>query len=539
MKLSYEGLKKDAALWQEKGFIIPTHDIERMKENTKAAPEWMHIGAGNIFRGYVARLADDLLEQGLMSTGIFAAECFSREPIEKMLIPYDDLMLFVGLRARGDKYLRIIGSIADAEAAAGEGFERLKAAARSSSLQMISFTITEKGYATHDMNGNVLEGAARDIENGTEGDLSSAMGKTASLLYERFRAGAAPIALVSMDNCSANGEKLRAGVMFIVNGWHKNGFVPAGFVKYVSDTSKVSFPWSMIDKITPRPDAGVGRELADMGIEGMAPMETGIGTFIAPFVNAEMPEYLVIEDSFPNGRPPLEKAGVYITGRDTVNKAERMKVMTCLNPLHTALAVTGCLLGFGKISEEMADEDLKKLVYGLGYKEGLPVVTDPGIIRPEDFLKEVLEERLPNPSLPDTPQRIATDTSQKIPIRFGETIKAHEEKGDSGTLELIPFVTAAWLRYLLGTDDKGEPFAPSPDPLLEELTERLSPLHFGAPLTEEGERAVNGILSNPALFGTDLTKNGLAPKVTAYLREMLCAGGVRKTLKKALDNAGA
>lgn len=60
------------------------------------------------------------------------------------------------------------------------------------------------------------------------------------------------------------------------------------------------------------------------------------------FVNAEGPQYL--EDRFPNGRPPLEKAGVYMTDRDTVNQVERMKATTCLNPLHTALAVYGCLL---------------------------------------------------------------------------------------------------------------------------------------------------------------------------------------------------
>ena len=56
-----------------------------------------------------------------------------------------------------------------------------------------------------------------------------------------------------------------------------------------------------------------------------------------PFVNAETTEYLVLEDAFPNGRPPLERAGVYFTDRATVEKAEKMKVGTCLNPLHLSL----------------------------------------------------------------------------------------------------------------------------------------------------------------------------------------------------------
>ena len=119
------------------------------------------------------------------------------------------------------------------------------------------------------------------------------------------------------------------------------------------------------------------------------------------------------------------KSGVMFTTRETVEKVERMKVCTCLNPLHTTLAVYGCLLGYTKISEEMKDQDLVKLVEIIGYKEGLPVVTDPGILSPKKFIDEVLQIRVPNPFMPDTPQRIACDTSQKLSIRFGETIKEY------------------------------------------------------------------------------------------------------------------
>ena len=107
-----------------------------------------------------------------------------------------------------------------------------------------------------------------------------------------------------------------------------------------------------------------------------------------------------------------------------------MKVTTCLNPLHTALAVFGCVMGYETICAEMGDPLLKKLVERIGYVEGLPVVVSPGIIDPKTFIDEVVNERLPNVFLPDTPQRIATDTSQKLAIRFGETIKAHVARGD-------------------------------------------------------------------------------------------------------------
>ena len=172
----------------------------------------------------------------------------------------------------------------------------------------------------------------------------------------------------------------------------------------------------MIDKITPRPSKEVQASLEADGIEGMETIVTGKGGYTAAFVNAERPQYLVIEDKFPNGRPPLEKAGVYFCDRETVNKTERMKVTTCLNPLHTAMSVNGCLLGYTKIADEMKDPDITALITRLGYGEGLPVVTHPGILEPKDFIDEVVKERLPNPFMPDAPQRIATDTSQKVAV---------------------------------------------------------------------------------------------------------------------------
>ena len=532
MKLSTESIVKNRQAWKDKGFIMPEYDTEAVKRKTMEAPRWIHFGAGNIFRGYIACLQDELIKTGEADSGIIAVDSFDTETIEKIYDPFDDLVLLVGLRAQGERYLRVIGSIGGALCAKGEGFAQLKKYAESDSLQMISFTITEKGYAVKDMNGEVFPFVKEDIKSGPEGELNSAMAIIASLLYARFKAGEKPIALVSMDNCSRNGDKLRDGVMFTAKAWAENSLASDDFIAYL-ESGKVSFPWSMIDKITPRPDSGICDELTAIGIENMQPVHTSRGTFIAPFVNAEMPQYLVIEDDFPNGRPPLEKAGVYLTDRVTVDRAEKMKVMTCLNPLHTALAVFGCLLGHKKIAEEMADDDLKKLVYDLGYNEGLPVVVDPVIIRPEDFLKEVLEERLPNGNLPDTPQRIATDTSQKLAIRFGETIKAYAEKGTSGELTLIPLVIAAWLRYLTGIDDNGETMELSADPMLEEMQKTVRPEWYGNSCDADKVRAV---LTNSALFGTDLVKAGLADKIITYLDKMLTGkGAVRRTLHEILE----
>jgi fructuronate reductase len=279
--------------------------------------------------------------------------------------------------------------------------------------------------------------------------------------------------------------------------------------------------------------------LVDSGLENMQDIVTGRNTFIAPFVNAEETQYLIVEDCFPNHRPPLEKTGALFTARETVDMVEKMKVCTCLNPLHTALAVFGCLLGYTRISEEMKNPDLVKLIEGIGYREGLPVATDPQVNKPRDFIDQVVKVRLPNPFMPDAPQRIATDTSQKIPIRFGETIKAYIEgrfvTGVSGlttdNLTLIPLVIAAWIRYLLGIDDHGKKFDVSPDPLYPNLLRILAGIKLGqkGPFHE----TLKPILSDSKLFAVNLYEAGLGKKVESYFEELVAgSGAVAATLHK-------
>ena len=536
MKVSMETIK-DPSFWEKAGVRLPRFEIAAMREKTEKEPIWVHFGAGNIFRAYIAALQQHLLNEGLSDRGIVAADTFDVDNIRMIYGGYDNLTMSVTLNADATIDKEIVASVSEALVAQPteeKDYARLLEIVAAPSLQMISFTITEKGYALRQIDGNYMKVVAEDLANGPE-KARHAMAIVTALLYHRYQNGKKPIAVVSMDNCSHNGEKLQSSIMEVAHAWQVNGFVPADFIRWLSDETQVSFPWSMIDKITPRPAPEVQRMLEESGIEGMAPLETPRGTFVAPFVNAEKAQYLVIEDKFPNGRPPLEKAGVYFTDRDTVNKTERMKVTTCLNPLHTALAVYGCLLGYTLIRDEMKDEDLVKLIRRLGYQEGLPVVTDPGILSPKAFIDEVMEERLPNPFMPDAPQRIATDTSQKVGIRFGETIKSYlAENRSMDELVSLPLAIAGWLRYLLAVDDKGNAMPLSGDPLLPELQKQLSGIELGKPETVGAK--LKPILKNSLIFGSDLTVTPLADRIEEYfLEEIAGPGAVRATLRRHLN----
>ena len=506
--------------WAAKGYETPSFDIEAVRQKTHEQPTWVHFGAGNIFRAFPAAVLNDALNTGRYDRGVIVAESFDYEIIDKAYRPYDNLSLLVSLKSDGSIEKKVIASVTESLKAdyQFEDWARLQEIFRAPSLQQISFTITEKGYSV----------APADLERGLTPVL--AMGKVAVLLYERFQAGALPLTVQSMDNCSHNGDKVKAGVLQYVEKWVAEGLVPAAFRDYVLDESKVTFPWAMIDKITPRPHEKVQALLAEDGFEDTQTIETEKHTFTAPFVNAEETEYLVIEDHYTNGRPPLELGGVLYTDRETVDKVETMKVTTCLNPLHTAMSIYGCLLGYDLISAEMKDADIRAFIQKIGYMEAMPVVTDPGVLNPYEFIGAVLNRRLPNPFMPDAPQRIAMDTSQKLAIRFGETLKKYEVRGlDKGNLVLIPLVLAGYARYLRGIDDTGAAFPCSPDPLLAELQPIVAGLEV-----REGEQdfsCLKTLFSRTDVFGVDLYALGLGDQIEGMTRELYAGpGAVRKTL---------
>ena len=525
MKLS---LKSIQAKENWAGYHLPSYDPAKIAENTALRPQWMHFGSGNIFRIFPAVLCQRLIEQKKMDTGIVSCEGYDDEIITKCFRPYDNLTIAVTLNADGRLEKEVVGSMSESLTMLHDS-ERIAEVFKEPSLQMVSFTITEKGYSLRTGAGELAPAVAQDMAEGPE-NCRSFMAQLTAMCLGRRKACGKPLALVSRDNCSHNGEELQAAVTEIAEMWLKNGKITQEDFDYLQ--RDIAFPWSMIDKITPRPHPMVEEQLIADGLEDISPFVTSKHTYTAPFVNAEKTQYLVIEDKFPNGRPPLEDVGDIITDRDTVNQVEKMKICTCLNPLHTCLAVSGCLLGYTSIAEEMKDPQLKAFIDRMSHEEGMPFVVDPGVIDPARFLKEVLTERFPNPFMPDTPQRIATDTSQKLSIRYGETIKAYmaSDSRRASELKLIPLVLAGWLRYLTGIDDQGEPFEVSPDPLYASMKEKLGDMKPGSCVDAERLRP---ILSDASIFGVNLYQCGLADKVIGYFEELMAGkSAVRRTLEK-------
>ena len=68
------------------------------------------------------------------------------------------------------------------------------------------------------------------------------MGKVCALLLERFNNGQLPLTVQSMDNCSHNGDKVKAGVIAYAERWVKDGLVPQASSTILRTRTKITFP---------------------------------------------------------------------------------------------------------------------------------------------------------------------------------------------------------------------------------------------------------------------------------------------------------
>ena len=265
MILNNAGLKEQKA-WQNAGFELPQFDRAQVRENTLKSPVWVHFGAGNIFRGFPAALQQKLLNERKSDRGIIVCEAYDTEIIDRIYRPCDNLSVLVVLKPDGNMEKKVIGSVVESltvDSAKPENWKALQSIFANPSLQMVSFTITEKGYSLTNARGEYYPDVVSDFEAGASWP-KSFIGKLAALCHVRYQNGKAPISLASMDNCSHNGTRLYQAVSAFAREWAKRGLVENGFVAYIENPEKVAFPWSMIDKITPRPDLGVKEMLQNL-----------------------------------------------------------------------------------------------------------------------------------------------------------------------------------------------------------------------------------------------------------------------------------
>jgi fructuronate reductase len=401
----------------------------------------VHLGIGAFHRAHQAvytQLADASGEWGICGVTLRSAT------VVNQLRPQDGLYSVLERGPRGDR-LDVIGQVRDVVDGSSET-GRLSARLAEPGVQVVTLTITEKGYRT---------GPGGAIDRLIAG------------LSARYRSGGAPITVLSCDNLNGNGEVLRDLILD-----NSPGEVAAWAAQ------NVRFPCSMVDRIVPATTGADRAEAAGrLGLEDAA------------LVVAEPFRQWVIQDDFAAGRPDWEKAGAELVA--DVAPYERRKLRV-LNGSHSLLAYLGALAGYTTIAQAASDDALAEAAWRLIEQDVAPTLAGDGL----DVLNygRTVLERFRNPALPHQTTQVAMDGSLKLGPRLLGTIRDARAAGRLPEAAILG--VAAWMAYVEAATTTGR--LPLDDPHADVLRSAV-----------QGSRGnlADSLLAVEVVFGADLRQD--------------------------------
>ncbi|MEF2070071.1 mannitol dehydrogenase family protein [Consotaella aegiceratis] len=478
-------------------------DVSRPAYDRSAVrPRMCHIGFGAFHRAHQAVYTDEVLAAGAGDWGYREIE----------LLGSPDML--AGLASRGYLYsvvenaadsrkARLVGSVVDHRHRAEHGAKGVVSAIAEDGIELVSITVTEKGYTLAPEGGLAFDHPAIVADLGNPDEPSTVVGTLVAALDQRRKAGKKPFTILSCDNLPSNGVMTRRAVL---------DYAKARDVELAAwIEAEARFPSTMVDRIVPAMTEESYRDLAArLGTEDPA------GIICEPF------RQWVIEDDFVSGRPDWNVAGATFT-RD-VAPYENMK-LRMLNGSHSFLAYLGYLGGFETIAETMGDAAYKKAAHDLMVKEQAPTLVAPeGVDLPA--YADALIERYCNPAIRHRTWQIAMDGSQKLPQRALESIAHHLKHGTP--FPRLALLVAAWIRYVGGTDEKGEAID-----VRDPLADKLKALAAEGTVDEKVERVVR----QSGVFPSDVAGNPLfIDSVRASLDDLLRVGA-RQTVRRLAEGA--
>ncbi|MEE9433769.1 MAG: mannitol dehydrogenase family protein [Sphingorhabdus sp.] len=421
----------------------------------------LHLGAGAFFKAHQAVYTDTALGLASGDWGICAASLNS-ETVKEALVPQDCLYT-LKLLGEPESY-RVIGSIAQVLAGPDD---RAKIIEKISDpqIKIMTLTITEKGYCLEP--SGALDFAHPDIAEDLKqaGPPRSAIGVLVAGLKMRFGTETSPITVISCDNISGNGTKLRGAVIAFAQR------LDAEFAERIS--KHVIFPNTMVDSITPAGDAPL-----------LESVTRAIGFEDQAAVHREKFSDWVIED-FDGPRPAWGEAGAVFASDVTPYETAKLRLV---NAPHSALAYLGLLAGYTTVAQVMADEELTRYFYGLTQDELIPSLGDSPIADLAAY-RDRIGQRFANPLIHHELRQIAADGSAKLPQRLLPPL-AVNHRADR-PIGFIALGIAAWMRFVLAGARKGVKLN---DPLASIFSE-VSSASLG-----QAEDDVDGLLAIEDIF---------------------------------------
>ena len=413
----------DATL-SELSIPVPGYDRSRLQTGI------VHFGVGGFHRAHEAMYLDALMERGLAhdwaicGVGVMPFDLRMKEAMEAQ----DCLYTLVIKDAAGGWTPKVIGSIREYLYAPDDPEAVIEKMA-DPTTRIVSLTVTEGGY-----NFSPVTGRFDEANPAVRADLApgatpaTVFGLVTEALRRRRDRGIEPFTVMSCDNIQGNGHM--AQEVFTTFARLRDADLGAWVA------SRVTFPNSMVDRITPvTTDDDRAQVRERFGVDDAWPV------VCEPFTQ------WVLEDANSAGRPPWEEAGVQVV--PDVEPYELMK-LRLLNASHQALCYFGYLAGYRLVHEVAQDELFARFLLAYMDREATPTLAEvPGVDLTR--YKRQLIERFSNAAVRDTVARLCAESSDRIPKWLLPVIRENIAAGRP--VPLSAAVVASWARYAEAVDE--------------------------------------------------------------------------------------
>ena len=392
---------------------VPQYD----RENTEIGI--VHLGPGAFHRAHQAVYTENALNLSGGNWGICGVSL--RSATARDVLAEQNNLYTLAILDKNISY-QVIGAVKELLVASEQTHEvitRMSAA----STKLVTLTITEKGYClaadgSLDLNHNDIK---LDLANPSAP--TSAIGFIVEALKTRQLNGISAFNVLSCDNVSGNGDKLRRAVLDYANQ------LDANLKSWIENN--VAFPNAMVDSITPKTE--------DYTIESVSKAVGMQDNW--PIQREEFTQW-VIENNWQGERPNWAAVGVIFT--DDVEGFEKAK-LRLLNCLHSTLAYAGSLAGFETVFDVTSDKGFYQFISKLASEEIIGSFNPPKELNAELYSKDIIQRFL-NPNIRHLLAQIAFDGSQKIQMRILPTIEDNLRLGRSTTL--LALSLACWFEFI-------------------------------------------------------------------------------------------
>jgi D-arabinitol 4-dehydrogenase len=414
-------------------------------------PGILHLGFGAFHRAHQALYFENYMDKtGDLNWGIIAVNLRAAEsPSFNAFFNSNSSYILKTTSPTGEEKYRLIQShIGHTDWV--QNATEAEALFAQSTIKAATITVTESGYYLGD-DGRSLNFADPTIEAEIRGGKArSVYAYLARALEQRRQKLNLPITIICCDNIRANGKMLKTNLLAYLTKLDQSKL--CDWVK-----ENVSFPCTMVDRITPRADDEFVRQ-----------MQSLFPTVQSNPVRSEAFTQWVLEDNFAGPMADLTVAGVEIV--KDVDPYEEAKIRI-LNGGHSGLCYLGALAGHTTFDQAMADPKLRKHFDGWEQENVLPGLTRPLPFDKHQYCDDVAN-RFCNAAIADNLERICMDGWSKMPIYIRPTIASCLDQGISPTYGYD--CIASWYVYARRFD-KGQMQVKYHEPYWEQLKPLLQP----------------------------------------------------------------